>query len=394
MKQRSKNIITSVLIALSFVLGFNASTHMADQQKQYEKKHKYVFDFTQFYEIYDLLESEYLYTESLDPEKLTYGAVKGMVNALEDNYTKFLDPDETQSFLTSLDGELEGIGVEIEQQGEIIVVVTPLKGTPADKAGVRPEDIIISVDGEDILGQDIYDVIKKIKGPRGTDVEIGLYRKKTDEKFEVIITRDKINIDSVKYTEKEGGIAYFNVFQFNPNTIKEFDAYVQEMVNKETKGIIVDLRFNGGGYLHTAVQLLSYFVPNNTNVVSIVYKDDSKNEYKYTKKNPILEGIPLVVLINKGSASASEIFAGAIQDLKLGVVIGETSFGKGTVQEVIELYDGSSIRYTVAKWLTPHGRDIAKKGIDPDTEVVFEIDEEDEKKDNQLEAALKVLKSN
>lgn len=348
---------------------------------------------TTMWQVRNLLKDKYSHVENLKDQEMAWGAIRGMVAALNDPYTQYMDPTETKDFNDSLNDQLEGIGAELTVRDGVLVVVSTLKDSPAHKAGLIPDDIIYKIDGSETPEMTLYDAIKKIRGTKGTSVTLTLLRKGKDKPFDTKIIRDTITVESVTYEEVEKGIWHLSINQFSDDTKMEFNKAINEIKLKNPKGIILDLRWNGGGYLNGAVDILSAFFTGEKQVVSIEYKDQSSNEKLKTDGSAAFPDLPIVVLINKGSASASEIVAAAVQDLKRGVVMGITSYGKGTVQEVDPLPDGSSLRFTIAKWNTPNGRNIEKKGVDPD--VVVEPKEEDvEKKfDRQLDEAVKYLRN-
>lgn len=349
-------------------------------------------DMDLFWTVWEELDEKYIDKEAIKNEKMVYGAVKGMVDALDDPYTVFMTPEETKQFNASLDGKLEGIGAELTIENENLVVVTPLRKSPAEKAGLTSGDLIYKINGELTADMTLLEAIMKIRGEKGTTVILTILRAGVEAPFDVSIVRDSIEIASVTVEKLDGDIVYLSVNQFNDKTNEDFSRAISEMILDEPKGMIVDLRFNGGGYLDIAVELLSYLLPSETAAVKIK-KRGEEDEVMKTNGNPKIVNVPLVVLINNGSASASEILAGAIQDHKRGIVMGTKSFGKGTVQEVEFFNDGSSIRMTIAKWLTPNGRDINKVGLKPD--IVVELTKEDLEKqfDRQKEEARKYLQN-
>ncbi len=343
-----------------------------------------------YWTVWEELTDKYYIQEVLDEESMIYGSIKGLVESLDDPYTVFMTPQETEEFTSSLDGKLEGIGAELTVEDQQLVVVAPLRKSPAEKAGLLPGDIIYKIEGELAAEMSLIDAIMSIRGEKGTTVNITIVREGVNEPFDVSIVRDSIDIESVTVEKLDSDIVYLSVNQFNDKTKDEFGRAISEMILEEPKGMIVDLRYNGGGYLDIAVDLLSYLLPSDTLAVTLKEIGQDDNEM-YTNGNPKVLDIPLVVIVNESSASASEIVAGAIQDHQRGIVLGTQSFGKGTVQEVETFFDNSSIRLTIAKWFTPNGRDIDKLGITPD--IIVEITEEDliDEYDAQKEAAIEYL---
>lgn len=346
-----------------------------------------------FWTVWDLLGTHYVEEGALDERQMVFGAIKGMVESLGDPYTVYMDPDETVEFDQNLSGTLEGIGAELTVKDQALVVVTPLKNSPAEKAGLLPGDIVYKIDGELTAEMTLFDAIMNIRGEQGTEVVLTIIREKTKDPFEVSIVRDKVNLDTVEMEEVEDGIYLISVYQFNDHTLPEMEEVINKLLLDDFKGLILDLRNNGGGYLEISVDILSEFLEGTVEAVTIKRRDEDLNETMFVSGKPRLAEANLAVLINDGSASASEIVAGALQDYERAIIIGEQSFGKGSVQEVDKLDDGSSIRMTIAKWYTPNGRNIDETGIDPD--IIVEYSEEDYANDvdPQLNAAVEYLNS-
>ena len=344
-------------------------------------------------EVWTELQNAYYDSSKLDKGKLSYGAIKGLVAAIDDPYTVFMTPEESKTFNDDLEGQLEGIGAELEVKDGKLVVVSPLKGSPAEKAGIKPGDIIYKIDGAVAEEMTLYAAVKKIRGKPGTSVTLTVIHEKTSAPAEIKITRSEITVDSVTVEKLDGDIFHVSINQFNDHTKKEFLAAVQRILLEKAKGIILDLRGNGGGYLDTSVDVLSELVSGKQTAVIIKHRDQTQNETVKTSGSGRIADLPLVVLVDKGSASASEIVAGAVQDLKRGVLIGVTTFGKGSVQELNRLSDGSNLRMTIAKWFTPNDRTIDEVGITPDKIVEITDDDIKAKKDTQLDAAKEYFKS-
>lgn len=363
-------------------------------------------DMTIFWTVWQLLEDTYVDETALDKQTMVYGAIGGMVAALDDPYTVYMTPDETKEFDQNLNGKLEGIGAELTVRDQALVVVTPLKNSPAEKAGLKSGDIVYKIDGNLAAEMTLFDAIMNIRGEQGTQVVLTIIREGVEEPFEVQIERDTVSVESVYLDEVADGIYNLSIYQFNDTTPAEFDAKVEEVLNADAKGLILDLRNNGGGYLEISVHVLSQFIEGTQEAVTIKRRAESDNETLYLSGDPALPDIPLVVLINEGSASASEIVAGAMQDYGRAVIMGKQSFGKGSVQEVDKLSDGSSIRMTIAKWYTPNGNNIDYKGITPDIDVPYYKEISDDStddndgenditdvEDNQLNSAIEYLQN-
>jgi carboxyl-terminal processing protease len=339
--------------------------------------------FPTFWETWDKLHQDFI--NPLDDKKLLYGAVSGMVAAAGDPYTSFQDPETNKQFQETLSGSFSGIGVEIGLRGGFITVIAPLKDSPAQKAGIKAEDIIVAIDKKPISSDTSIDqVVQSIRGPKGKAVALAVVHKNDNAPTDISIVRDTIKVESVRL-EMVDGAAHITITSFNSDTAQRFKEAAQSAVNQHAKGIILDMRDNPGGFLQAAVDISSQFLDPGTLVVSEKGKDSQ--EYR-TSGRPLLKGLPVVVLINKGSASASEIVAGALLDDLHVPTIGTTSFGKGSVQQLLDLSDGSSLKVTIAKWYTPSGRSINEQGIEP----TIPVDQgKDATQDPQLDRAKQEL---
>jgi len=353
-------------------------------------------EFSLFWKIWDTLEAKYFDKERLIPAKMVYGAIQGMVAAIGDPYTIFLPPDENKVVEEDLSGSFSGVGIQIGFKGTQLAVVSPLPNSPAEKKGVQAGDFIIGIKDElksvdrSTVGINLPDAVQLIRGPVGTTVTLTLLRKGQDQPIVVDIKRENIEVPSVTLTfvgEKKD-IAQIKVNKFSQDTQKGWDkAVIDILKNPDLKGIIIDLRNNPGGYLQGAVDLSSDFLETGEVVVIEEQAGGVKDEFKVEKLGR-LRGRKVVVLINKGSASASEIMAGALRDQAKTRLIGETSFGKGTIQEPEQLDGGAGLHITIAKWLTPKGYWVDQKGLDPDIKVE---DNKDTPEDEQLQEAIKVV---
>lgn len=333
---------------------------------------------------WDLIYSGYIDRDGIDKESISNAALEAMVNQLDDPYSAYLDQEENSAFSDDLDGEIEGIGAYIGvNDNEEVIIIAPMASSPAEEAGIKAGDIIRKVDGTDISGVGLYDVVNLIKGPKGTNVKLTIDRNGSTKT--ITVTRDVINITSLNYEVISGGkVMYTKLSQFNQNTGPEFGDVVNIIENSnQIKGLVIDLRDNPGGLLDSALKVMNYLLVPETKAVTIKY---NYFEYtQYSKGNGELVDFPIVVLINEGSASASEIVAGAMQDYGFAKIVGEKSFGKGTVQEVSYFVDNTSLKLTVAKWLTPLNNDIQENGVTPDVKV---IDNPNTDADEQLDRAI------
>ena len=338
--------------------------------------------FGMYWQVLDLVQNKFF--GSINPQELVYGSIKGMVAALGDRYTVFTDPEENRQFFDGLDGVYEGVGLEIDIIQGQLVVTAPLKGSPAEAAGFRSNDQIVAVNGETVNGLTLDDVVAKIKGPSGTKVSFTVVR--GTEEFDVEVTRQIIKRDSVEYEVGNDGIATISIYRFANDTERLLNTAAANILTKNAKGIVLDLRNNPGGFLEAGVAVADEFIKSGV-IVEERFRDGTRSSFTADGMGS-LTSVPMVVLINQGSASASEIVAGAIQDAKRGKIVGERSYGKGSVQEVEDLPDGSALRVTVAEWFTPAGRSISDAGITPDVVVENPVDST---VDAQLEAAKKLL---
>nr|WP_309487735.1 S41 family peptidase [Bacillus sp. SD075] len=322
-------------------------------------------EFEKLYSTYDTIKDNYY--EEIDQDKLVDGAINGMIKSLDDPYSAYMDKKEASSFHESISSSFEGIGAEIQEQDGQIMVVSPIKGSPAEKAGVKPNDIILSVDGKSVEGLSSSEAVLKIRGEKGTKVDLSISRAGEQEPIELTIKRDTIPIETVYAEMLDDGVAKIQVTSFSEHTVQELKTALEDMSKKDMKGLVLDLRGNPGGLLDQAIEMASLFVPNGKVVLQVEERSGKKDVYK--SKNDGELKIPVVVLIDDGSASASEIVAAAVSESADIPLIGVKSFGKGTVQTAQDFEDGSNFKYTAAKWLTPEGNWIHKKGIKPDINV-------------------------
>ncbi len=344
-------------------------------------------DFEMFWDVWDLVQAQYV-DQPVSDKDLYYGALQGLVWGLKDPYSTFFTPEMAQSFNEQLSGKFFGIGAEIGlDDNAAIIVIAPLADTPADRAGIQAGDHIVAIDGTETAGMDVNEAVNHIRGDKGTTVKLMILRD-NDDPFEVAIIRDEIRTDSVKWTLRDDGIAVITVSVFNDDTVPLFAKAVKDMQDQGITDLIVDLRNDPGGLLDAAIQLGGYWVGDD--VVVVESMGDDRTDIR-GEGLPILADTNTVVLVNGGSASASEILAGALQDYDQAEIIGETTFGKGSVQEYHDLPDGSAVKVTVAKWLTPLGRSIDKEGITPDQVVAPSSEDSHDDSDPQLEAAVDFL---
>jgi carboxyl-terminal processing protease len=344
--------------------------------------------FRPFWEAWDIVHSQYV-DQPVDDTLLLQGAIRGMLESLGDPHTLYMDPQVTEDENAILSGEYEGIGAWVDTGEEFLTIISPMTDSPAEKAGLLPGDKIVAVDGQDMAGTDPAAVRLKVLGPEGSMVVLTIVREGLEEPFDVSITRNKITVPSVESEMLEGNIAYVKLTIFGEDTASNLHAQLQTLMTQNPEGIILDLRNNGGGLVTAAVSVASEFM-NEGAILYEKYGDGSLVDYP-AEPNGLAIGVPLVVLVNEGTASASEIVAGAIQDYGLGKLIGVTTYGKGSMQYWVPISDGGTVRVTVAKWLTPNKRTIDKIGLTPDMVVERTIEDMTANLDPQLDAAVQVL---
>ena len=357
-----------------------------------EKGKEEGIDFSVFWETWQMIKDKYVKADELDSQDLVYGAVRGLVGSLEDQNSVFMAPSDAKKFNEDIAGEFSGIGAEIGIRNDQLVIIAPLKGTPAEKAGLKPMDKILKIGDKSTDGLIVDEAVKLIRGLKGTTVILTVLRQNWDKPKEISIIRDTIQIPTLDWEIKDGNIAYFHLYNFYEQAPLLFYQAVVKTSLSAPRGIILDLRNNPGGYLEASVNLAGWFLEKGKIVVSEKFRSGEKEEFK-SYGSGFLKNLPIVVLVNEGSASASEILAGALRDNRGVKLIGKKSFGKGTVQELQMLKDGSMVKITVAYWLLPKGHQIEKNGLIPDYEV--DLTEEDIKanKDPQLEKAMEILKN-
>jgi carboxyl-terminal processing protease len=345
--------------------------------------------FAAFWQAWQLVHDKYV-DQPVDDTALMRGAIKGMLEALGDQHTSYMDPIQYKDATTTLQGEYEGIGAWVNTDGEYLTISEPMPGSPAEQAGLKPGDQIIAIDGADMTGILPELARQKVLGPKGTTVKLTIKREGTDQPFDVEVTRASITVPSVTSKMLDGNVAYIRLYTFGDTTTSELRKALDTLLAQKPVGLILDLRNNGGGYLQTGIEVASEFIDKGVIVIE-ESGDGSRQNYDALPGGKATD-IPMVVLVNKYSASASEIVAGAIQDHGRGKLVGETSFGKGSVQSWIPLMDNQgAVRITIARWLTPNGRQINKKGLTPDVEVTLTDQDTQANKDPQLDKAVELL---
>ncbi len=390
---RSRFVIV-LFVAVALLIGFNAG-YVAGQSP-WAPFHIFPSSFptgetgeafAPFWEVVDLVQTRY-YQQPVDTNKLVEGAISGLLETLEDQHTLYLSPEAETAERERSDGEIQGIGVEVTEEDGRIVVLSPIDGSPASRAGLRPGDILREADGIELTGLSVMEAAQIVRGPRGSEVTLLIER--GDETFEVTVERDIIKIKSVRGEILDENLAYVRLSQFGTQTVKELQEVLRELMAQNPDGLILDLRRNPGGGLETVVDIADEFLPEGLVLVQ-EFGEGSSREFE-TDEGGLAEEIPLVVLIDEGSASASEVLAGAVRDRDRGVLIGQTSFGKGTVQIWHPLSNGGGLRLTISRWLTPSKLWVHEVGLEPDYSIALpEFEEGQEIEDSQLQAAIDFL---
>lgn len=397
-------MLAAVLVALAFFGGVsvgesrgnsasgNLTSDFINGQTEVPQDIANKVGFDRFWEVWEIVQTRHV-DQPVNETDLFYGSISGMVAALDDPYSIFLDPKFAEMFESELSGTFEGIGAEIGIKKDQLTIIAPLPGTPAEQSGLMAGDKILAIDGVDTMGMSIDEAVRRIRGPKGEKVVLTIDRE-GEEPQDVEITRDKIQVVSTRWrTEQRDGLnmGVIEIFHFNESTMPAFEEAVQSLLLENPDGIVLDLRNNPGGFLDVAVDVAGEWIPHDV-VVQEKFSDGSTRNYT-SNGNARFADIPTVVLVNSGSASASEIVAGALQHYDKAVVVGEQTFGKGSVQDYIEFDDGSALKLTIALWLTPSGRSIEEAGITPDKAVEMTAEDFNQDRDPQMKQAVDELKN-
>jgi len=361
-----KKILLSIVITAVACVGIFSYYNKVSIAK--EREDSFYKELDVFAEALAVIEKKYV--EDKPPHDLIYGALEGLLSSL-DSYSEFLNPEEYKELLVDTEGKFGGLGIEITIRDTLLTIVSPIEDTPAWTAGLKPGDIIVKIDGKVTKGITITEAVKKLRGEPGTKVTLTVLKEKDKKIEDVTLVRAIIKIKDIKRAELlEDGIGYIRIAEFRENTARDLDKALQELNKKGLKAVVIDVRNNPGGLLESAIDVTSRFLETEKTVVSTKSRTEKEIVYKSVASKEKYSNIPQVVLINKGSASASEILASALRDNKKAVIMGETSFGKGSVQTIIPLSDGSALRLTTSRYYTPSGTSIHEKGVTPDITIV------------------------
>jgi len=388
-------VIIFIIFISGFYVGFNK---IPEVKKVYGldglniPKELESVDFNEFWKAWNLINEKHPSGLEVSTEEKIWGAIKGLTGSLDDPYTLFFTPKEAEELNIGLSGEFYGVGMEIGIRNNKLIIITPIKGSPAEKAGIERGDVIVKIDDELSGSLTAEQAVALIRGERGTSVKLTIIRETETEPIEISIVRDLIKIPTIETQFRDDGVFVISLFDFSRNSEKDFEKALDEFINSKSKKLVIDLRGNPGGYLGSSINITSWFLESGKPIVIEKSSKVDRNTTYRSNGNFLTGDYSLVVLVDKGSASASEIMAGALQEHKVAKLVGTKTFGKGSVQELIHFKDKTELKITIAEWLTPNGNSISKNGLIPD--VVVEFDREaylENKYDNQLEEAVRVL---
>lgn len=404
MNLQNKNITNILWVALAMTFSFTAGIFIdRNFNLEYRKQEASVVfndsvgpkevDFAPFWIAWDILNEKYVKPDTVTNQEKVWGAISGLTQSFRDPYTVFFPPREAEYFQSEVRGNFGGIGIEIGIRDDILSVIAPLKGTPADRAGILAGDKIIKINATSTADLKLDEAISLIRGERGTPVILTVLHENAEDVVDVTIIRDVINIPTVETEKRNDEIFVISLYNFSADSPNLFRGALREFVDSGYHKLVLDLRNNPGGYLEAAIDMASWFLPPGKVVVKEHF-GKSKDDVVYRSKgyNIFNDTLELVILMNKGSASASEILAGALHDHGVAKLVGETSFGKGSVQELIDVTPDTSLKVTIAEWLTPNGEQLSGRGLKPDVAVERTVKDFEKKIDPQMDKAIEILK--
>lgn len=397
LKQSSRNLIyaiaTLVLLAGVFGVGFYTGSNSEEAFINSKVHAGEPVDLAPFWKVWYMLDEKFVAAgDPVDDQTKMYGAIQGMVNALGDPYTIFLPPSENESFNTSIQGSFSGVGMEVGLRDGALTVIAPLKDSPSQKAGIMSGDIIVKIDETNTVGMTVEEAVQLIRGEQGTNVKISVLRKGLEAPKDIDIIRDTIKIPTVDTKLRDDGVFVISLYSFNANANTEIRSALREFLLTKSDKLIFDLRGNPGGYLDSAVDISSWFLPAGKVVVREDFGPDEEEKVFRSKGYDIFnENLKMVILVDGGSASASEIVSGALQEHGVAKLVGTQTFGKGSVQELVDVDDETSLKVTIARWLTPNSTSISKNGLTPDIVVERTLEDFEAGIDAQMEAAVAEL---
>ena len=389
-------LLTVVIFFLGIFLGFKNQSSLAKviNVANSETPSEINADFEPFWKVWNSINEKYPDASKVDNQKRVYGAIAGLVDSLGDPYSSFFNPEETKEFKDDIAGSFSGIGLEVGIKDGILTAISPLKDTPAYQANIKPGDKILKINDTLTSDLSIEEAIDLIRGEAGTAVSLTIFREGDEDPKEIKIIRQVINVPTLETEKRADGVFVIRLYSFTEKSPELFRKALKEFAEANTDKLILDLRGNPGGYLEAAVNISSWFLPDGKVVVTENYGDDiSSKDYRSLGYDSFSDKLKFVILIDEGSASASEIVAGAMQDYKKAILVGTKSYGKGSVQELVDVTPDTVLKITVAKWLTPNGNSISEKGLTPDYEVKYTKADFEAKKDPQLDKAVELLKN-
>lgn len=352
-------------------------------------------DLTAFWKVWSLLDQKYVSSKPIpDSQAKIWGSIQGLASSMGDPYTVFFPPAESKMFESDIAGNFEGVGMEVALKDSILTVVAPLKGSPAEKAGVKPGDKVLKINATSTIDMSVDKAVSIIRGKKGTVVTLTVIREGTKQAFDIKIVRDVIDVPTLEIDVRDDGIFVIKLYSFSAKSSSLFRDALRKFYNSGNKKLLIDLRGNPGGYLDAAVDMASWFLPAGKVIVSEDFGKNAPPTIYRSRGYNVFPNSHIVILINGGSASASEILAGALQEHGIATLVGTKSFGKGSVQELMQITPETSLKVTVARWLTPHGLSISEGGLKPDVEIKVAQEDVDKKIDPQLNKAIELLKSN
>lgn len=386
-------LIAVIIIAASFFVGFSMGTNQVPRAVPSGLlSERGDIDFTTFWDVWDAINKKYVTREGPENQEKVWSATSGLVKSLGDPYSVFFPPKEAENFASEVRGNFGGVGIEIGMEDDILTIIAPLKNTPAEKAGLLPGDKIIKIDDDSAFGITIDESVDLIRGEIGEPVLLTVVREGEAEPIEIEVIRDIIQIPVIETENRDDGVFIIRLFTFTGTSPALFRDALREFIETGYDKLVLDLRNNPGGFLESATDIASWFLPAGKVVVEERGREEGTEKfYRSRGYNIFTEELKFVILINRGSASASEILAGALSEYGIATLVGEKSFGKGSVQELIALPKGTSLKLTIAKWYTPHGASISQKGIVPEIEVEYTREDAEADIDPQLDKAIEVL---
>ena len=392
-----------LLVAIAFFAGLFAGNGGAGVNAKVDITQPQNIDFTPVWKVWNLLDDKYVAattTSVVDSEDRVWGMIQGLTNSLEDPYTVFLPPEDAELFEADISGNFEGVGMEIGIRDNILTVIAPLKGTPAYNAGIKSGDKILRIDEAETSSLTVDKAVKIIRGERGTEVVFTIFREGVDEPLTISVIRDVIEIPTINIEPEDGaglrddGVYVIELYNFSAISQNLFRQALRPFIISDSDKLIIDLRGNPGGFLGASVDMASWFLPTGKVIVSESFGEGVKANVHRSRGYDIFnENLKLSILINGGSASASEILAGALREHGIATLVGNNTFGKGSIQELVSVTDETSLKVTIARWLTPNGNSISDGGLAPDIEIDFDEESFENGVDTQLEAAADYLKS-